>query len=113
MGICDTAKDKTSQAIDSVKSSVKDLLNDENKYFTFSSDVFDKYDKDKSGYIEQTELKEVINELAKKLNQETKVSEDVVKAALDHMDTDTDGKISRDEFCKTSRNKLMEKIFNN
>ena len=113
MGICESGKNKASEVIDSTKSSVKGLLDDENKYFEFSGDVFDKYDKDKSGYIEQGELKDVIKELATKFHQEKNVSEDVVKAALDHMDIDTDGKISKSEFCKTSRLKLIEKIFNN
>ena len=77
-----------------------------------SGDIFDKYDKDKSGYIEQSELKEVINELASKLNKETNISEDIVKKALDQIDTDEDGKISKTEFCNTSRLKLLQNLFN-
>ena len=112
MGICDSAGNKVKETIDSAKKNVKNLLDDEEKYTNLTGDIFDKYDKDKSGYIEQTELKEVINDLASKLNQETNIPEDVVKKALDQMDIDEDGKISRTEFCNTSRVKLLQ-ILNN
>ena len=112
MGICESAKNTAKETFDSAKSKIKGILDDENKYLNFTGDIFDKYDKDKSGFIEQAELKEVINELASKLNQETNISEDVVKKALDEIDTDTDGKISKTEFCNTSRIKLLQKLFN-
>ena len=113
MGICDSAGDKVKETIDSAKRNMKGLLDDEEKYLNLSGDIFDKYDKDKSGYIEENELKEVINELASKLNKETNISEEHIKKALDQMDTDEDGKISKNEFCNTSRVKLLQNLFNN
>ena len=55
-------------------------------------------------------MKKVIDELASKLKQDTNISEDVIKNALEYIDTDRDGKISKEEFTKTSRLKLLEAI---
>ena len=110
MGVCESAGNKASSALDSAKNAVKGILNDETQFANYSESAFDKYDTDKSGYIEQSELKNVIDELASKLKQDTNISEDVVKKALEYIDADKDGKISKEEFTKTSRVKLLEAI---
>ena len=114
MGVCESATTKavaTTSAITSATNaitSLKNLISTNNTKFTdITSSAFDKYDKDKSGYIEQAELKEVINDMAKQLNQTTNIDEDVVKKALETLDTDKDGRISKEEFTKLTQEKLL------
>ncbi len=113
MGVCDSATtkvDSTTSAISSATNaitSIKNLLNDTTHYTQFASNTFDKFDKTKSGYIEQAELKEVINDMANHLNKSTNIDEETVKKALETMDTDKDGKMSKEEFIKISREKLL------
>ena len=49
MGICESAKNTAKETFDSAKSKIKGILDDENKYLNFTGDIFDKYDKDKTG----------------------------------------------------------------
>ena len=117
MGVCESATTKavaTTSAITSATSaissitSLKNLIsNNSSKFTEITTSSFDKYDKDKSGYIEQAELKEAINDMAKQLNQTVNIDEDVVKKALETLDTDKDGKISREEFTKLTQEKLL------
>ena len=108
MGICDSAKETIKNATESAKSSVSEILNNESKFANYSESAFEKYDTDKSGYIEQAELKKVIDELAANFSKDTNISEEDVKKVLEQIDTDNDGKISKEEFTKTSRLKLLE-----
>ena len=116
MGACDSAAKKVntySRALRSSKraiNSVKKLINNKVKYTEVTSSAFDKYDKDKSGYIEQSELKAVIKDMAAKLNQETEISEEDVINVLQTIDTNRDGKISKEEFANLSREKLLEAL---
>ena len=103
MGVC-------SQMVDKGKSSFKSVINDEKKYNGYSDEVFDKLDKNKNGYIEKDELAHLIQELINKLKKETVIPEDKVETALKLIDTDGDGKISKEEFRKTSRTKLLSII---
>ena len=112
MGVCDSATKvvQTTSAISSAANtitSIKSLLGNTTEFNQLTSDSFDKYDKDKSGYIEQAELKEVINDVASKLNKTTNIDEETVKKALESIDTNQDGKISKEEFTKVSHEKLL------
>ena len=92
------------------KSTLKSILNDQKKYNKYSDNVFDKVDKNKNGYIEKDELAHLIQEMVNKLKKETNIPEDKVEAALKLIDTDRDGKISKEEFRNKSRTKLLSII---
>ena len=113
MGACDSTVKKVNSTSRVIRSSqkaiksVKKLLNNKVKFNQVTSSSFDKYDKDKSGYIEQAELKDVINEMASQLNRDTDISEEDVKNVLQAIDTNKDGKISKQEFSNLSKEKLL------
>ncbi len=100
MGVCGSVINKG-------KSSLTSILNNESKYNDYSDSAFDKVDTDKNGYIEKGELTKLIQELINRFKKDTKIPEDKVKSALELMDTDGDGRISKEEFRKTSRAKLL------
>ena len=116
MGACDSAVkqvNSTTRAVNSTQkaiNSVKKLINNKTQFNQMTSSSFDKYDKDKSGYIEESELKEVINEMAIQLNLNTDISQDDVKKVLDTIDINKDGKISKEEFENLSKEKLLEAL---
>ena len=100
MGVC-------GDVINKGKTSFKSILNNEKQYNEYSDTVFDKVDTNKNGFIEKEELSILIQELIKKFKKETRIPEDKVESALKLIDTDGDGKISKEEFRKTSREKLL------
>ena len=46
--------------------------------------------------------------MAANFSKDANISEEHVKKVLEQIDTDNDGKISKEEFTKTSRLKLLE-----
>lgn len=56
--------------------------------------IFDKFDKDNNGYITKKELKKAMRNLGQKMS-----AEEVHKMLAD-MDTDKNGTIDFEEFCK-------------
>ena len=113
MGACDSTVNQinsTSRAVSSSQkaiNSVKKLLNSKTEFNKVTTSSFDKYDKDKSGYIEEAELKEVINEMAIQLHIKSDISQDDVKKVLNSIDINKDGKISKEEFETLSKEKLL------
>lgn len=59
--------------------------------------IFDKYDSDKSGFIESNELKVFFTDLAQHLGIDTPSDADI-QDALKELDTNNDGKVSREEL---------------
>jgi Ca2+-binding EF-hand superfamily protein len=60
--------------------------------------VFTKYDTDKSGYLEENELKEVLAAVFAKMGVQRPVEEKDVKKMLLALDTNKDGQICREEL---------------
>ena len=60
-------------------------------------EIFEKLDKDKSGFIEQSEFRASMFELAKKLNA-PEPTESEITQTLNSIDSNKDGKISKKEM---------------
>ena len=89
------------------KETLLSILYDEVKYSSYSDTAFDKIDIDKNGYIEVYELTQLIQEFVNKIKKDVVIPEDKVKSALQYLDADGDGKLSKEEFRNQSRFKLL------
>lgn len=96
------------ETLGKAKSSLKAIADDEPKFNGYMDNAFDKFDKDKSGFIEKSELKDLVNEIIKIFKKETQLTEDQLKKVFELMDSDGDGKISKEEFRKTSRTRVLQ-----
>ncbi len=59
--------------------------------------IFDRYDKNKDGSIEKSELKSLLTEISKKLNYPEPNDEDI-ENGLKELDLNKNGKLEFDEF---------------
>jgi len=62
--------------------------------------LFDSYDKDNSGYLDRTEVKEIFTELFKEIQKNIDCSEAKMNKMFGACDTNSDNKLSRKEFTK-------------
>ncbi|CAD8155728.1 unnamed protein product [Paramecium octaurelia] len=76
----------------------------------FSNRVFDRYDKNRSGYIEKDELDILLNNLALELNSQQPTKKEI-DYMLSYLDTNNDSKVSRTEFQRLGE--LMVKVLGN
>ena len=64
--------------------------------------MFDKFDKDKNGYLDRSELKTFMLAFAQEnpdlAGQKSEITENEIDEAMKSLDTNKDGKISPDEF---------------
>lgn len=62
------------------------------------SKVFDKYDQDKSGFLDASEVTALINDALAHMGNARKATEDEVKKLIGATDKNNDQKISREEL---------------
>jgi len=72
--------------------------------------VFETYDTDKSGSLEYSEVRNLINDAFSKLGHPRQVTDDDVKKFGQAVDKNSDGKISRDELFQIFK-QIVEKKF--
>ena len=70
--------------------------------------IFEKYDTDKSGYLEEHEIPTVLKETYLKIGIHKEVNAQEVKTYISAIDANKDGKISREEFIKILVNALQK-----
>ena len=78
------------------------------KFSNYADSAFDKYDTNKTGYIEYTEFRKVLDDLAGAFSIGSNIAEEEVKKNFELIDTDKDGKISKGEFANSHILKLLE-----
>ena len=60
--------------------------------------VFQRYDKDKNGSLDQSEVTQLINDALKQMNQNRKVTQQEVETFISAVDKNKDKKIEKDEL---------------
>ena len=78
---------------------IEAMLNNEQFIKEAAQDAFSKFDKDKSGTIDASELEEIMKDLSKDLKIEPPSKKDV-QDILKQLDTDGSGKLDVNEFCQ-------------
>ena len=61
-------------------------------------EIYKQYDTDKSGFLEGEEVVKVINDVFFCLGQKKQVNHEDIKRVMQAIDTNQDGKISKDEL---------------
>lgn len=64
-----------------------------------AKEIFNRFDKDKSGFIEKDELRELLITVSKQLNLPI-LTEKEIEEGLKQLDNNNDGKLQFDEFLK-------------
>lgn len=79
------------------KEEVKKKVMDESVFGPLVDDTFTNADTDKSGFIERGELKSVLNEISEALGIPSPTDAEI-DVELKRLDTNNDGKVSKQEF---------------
>ena len=87
--------------------SFQEILDDEDLLNEMTSKCFEKYDEDKSGFIEYSELRTLLEGLWVEKNL-GELNEETVNAFMTENDANKDGKLDQDEF-KVLTRKLLQK----
>jgi len=90
--------------------SLKEILNDEEKLKELTKLAFDSVDTDGSGSIDQYELETVLAKISNDMGAEPP-SKDDIKELLKYLDTDKSGKIEFKEFEVLIKNALESMIY--
>lgn len=77
---------------------IKAKINDEKEFSKIVDLAFDAADKDKSGFVERNELKDVMTKAFQEFGAPSPPTEVDIDEELKKLDTNKDGKISKDEF---------------
>merc|ERR1711958_8230 len=73
---------------------IEELLTNKKLYKHFSDEAFDQLDADKSGFLEPSEIKQVLEQFG------AAPSDENVKDVMKDLDTDNNGKIDQSEFAE-------------
>lgn len=60
--------------------------------------LFKRYDKDNSGYVEKSEITNLCNDLQRELNSKKQFTKDQVEDILNSLDKNQDGRVTKDEL---------------
>ena len=108
MGICDSENQKIKSPTEYSNSNPNVNANLNYQFANYADSAFDKYDTNRTGYIEYTEFRKVLDDLAGVFSKGENIAEEEVKKNFDLIDTDRDGKISKEEFINSTIFKLLE-----
>lgn len=76
---------------------IKDILENEEKLKAVSDSLFEQKDTDKTGFIEEKEFITIVTEFSQTM-EIPPPSEGDVKSMIESLDSNNDGKFSKDEF---------------
>ena len=76
---------------------IREILTNEKKFNDVAKVAFDSVDTDRSGLIDEEELREVMTQISLDMETEPPSKEDL-KKVLEHLDSDHSGKIDCSEF---------------
>ena len=82
-----------------INKELKKILEDDATLMKYSNESFEKIDKNKSGFIEDTEFIKPMLAIMKEVYDKD-ITEDAIKYMMKGLDRDHDGKLSKEEFSK-------------
>ena len=87
--------------------SLKEIYENDSKLTEITKPIFDIFDADKSGKIDEKELENAFTQLANNMKQKP-LTKDEIKQLLNAVDTDKSGKIDLNEFKSIIKMFLVE-----
>mmetsp|Transcript_22641 Transcript_22641/g.40746 ORF Transcript_22641/g.40746 Transcript_22641/m.40746 type:complete len:191 (-) Transcript_22641:56-628(-) len=93
----------------STPAEIKALLNDPNRLKTLAKSAFDAVDRDRSGFIDEVELYQVMTKVAKAVGSAAPTKQQV-NAVIAEIDSNRDGRVAFDEYLLLVRKTLLKMI---